>query len=278
MSEAPSDASIAEQNERVANVHLSGEFLDALVAELDSDGIVGIVLGGSYARGEATRYSDVDIACFVKDDERLQPKKFSYRDGRLVSVGTKSIAGARADMEKPNTAIWTIPGISQCRVLLDKDGSVSKLLEDLHAFTWQPLQAAADSYASFSVMLLAETVHKVVNEIVKGDYLAVSYATAKLFSGLTEAVAVQRGVLVKSDNTYYRQAQESAGLDSDWTCYHRLVAGVDGESAGSKSVRGRGVAVLRLYRETVELLSSAMAPEHLEIAWQAARLLDEAGL
>ena len=31
---------------------LSEEFLNALVAELDNDDIVGIILGGSFARGE----------------------------------------------------------------------------------------------------------------------------------------------------------------------------------------------------------------------------------
>jgi predicted nucleotidyltransferase len=44
---------------------LSYEFLNSLVAELDNDDIVGIILGGSYARGEARLYSDVDIACFT---------------------------------------------------------------------------------------------------------------------------------------------------------------------------------------------------------------------
>lgn len=50
---------------------LSEEFLNALVTELDNDDIVGIILGGSFARGEARPYSDVDIACFVRDAVKL---------------------------------------------------------------------------------------------------------------------------------------------------------------------------------------------------------------
>jgi predicted nucleotidyltransferase len=41
-------------------VSLTDDFLHELVQELDHEDIVGIMLGGSYARGTATRYSDVD--------------------------------------------------------------------------------------------------------------------------------------------------------------------------------------------------------------------------
>jgi predicted nucleotidyltransferase len=46
---------------------LSDDYLNTLVIELDNDEIVGIIFGGSYARNEATPFSDVDIACFVPD-------------------------------------------------------------------------------------------------------------------------------------------------------------------------------------------------------------------
>jgi predicted nucleotidyltransferase len=254
---------------------LSDEFLNTLAAELDNDGIAGIILGGSHARGDATAYSDVDIACFVHDESKQRKKRFMYRDGYLVSIGTKTIAAVRADMLKPNIAIWVVPGLSNCRILLDKDGLVGRLLRDIEAFTWEPLQEAADNYASFTIMMLAEMVHKILSEaLLKRDDLAVSYAASKLFSGLTEAVAVQRGVLVKSDNTYYRQVQEAAGPDSAWTRYHRLAAGVDAGPAEATPVMARGVAALRLYGETVKLLKSSMDPAHLEVAEQAMRVYD----
>ena len=46
---------------------VSDIFLKELIAELDNDTVRGIVLGGSHARGDATPYSDVDLACFVPD-------------------------------------------------------------------------------------------------------------------------------------------------------------------------------------------------------------------
>jgi len=253
---------------------LSDVFFDDLVAELDSDEIIGIILGGSYARNEATPFSDVDIACFLPDSVKPLPKRFIYRDGRLLSIGAKTIADVRSELSRPERAIFIVSGFR--RVLLDKDGSVGRLMREIKTFKWEPLQKAADSYASFGMMIYVEQVHKILSEIFKHDDLALSYATSKLLSSLTEAVAVQRGVLVKNDSTYYQQVQEAIELDSAWTRYHRLASGVDVVAADDRPVRMRGIAALNLYRETIALLRPAMHSDHLEVAGQAIRVIDEA--
>jgi predicted nucleotidyltransferase len=46
-----------------STIPLSDTFLEDLVTEVDNEHIRGIVLGGSQARGDATPYSDVDLAC-----------------------------------------------------------------------------------------------------------------------------------------------------------------------------------------------------------------------
>src|SRR5947208_11113228 len=253
---------------------LSDEYFDDLVAELDSDEIVGIILGGSYARNEATPFSDVDIACFVPDSLKPTPKRFIYRDGRLLSIGTKTVADIRSELARAERAIFIVSGFR--RVLLDKDGSVGRLIREIETFDWEPLKRAADSYANFGMMIYAEHVHKILSEIFKRDDLALSYATSKLLSCLTEAVAVQRGVLIKNDSTYFRQVQEAIGLDSAWTRYHRLASGVDVVAADDKPVRTRGIAALNLYRETFALLRPTMHSDHLEVAEQAIRVIDEA--
>src|SRR5713101_7542805 len=167
---------------------LSDVFFDDLVAELDSDEIVGIILGGSYARNEATPFSDVDIACFATDAMNLAPKRFTYRDGRLVSIGSKTIAGVRSELARPERAIYIVSGIRL--ILLDKVGSVGRLMREIETFQWEPLQEAANSYTSFAIMIYAEQVHKILNEMLKHDDLALSYAISNLLSRLTEAVAV----------------------------------------------------------------------------------------
>jgi len=230
--------------------------------------------GGSYARNEATPFSDVDIACFVPNSLKPTPKRFIYRDGRLLSIGTKTVADIRSELAIPERAIFIVSGFS--RVLIDRDGSVGRLVGEIETFDWEPLKRAADSYANFGMMIYAEHVHKILSEIFKRDDLALSCATSKLLSCLIEAVAVQCGVLVKNDSTYYRQVQETMGLDSAWTRYHRLASGVDVVAAGDRPVRTRGIAALNLSRETVALLRPTMHSDHLEVAEQAIRVIDEA--
>jgi predicted nucleotidyltransferase len=273
-SQIPSDKRRPKQRTFGTVESLSEEFLNALLAELDNDETIGIILGGSYARNEATPFSDVDIACFVRDSLQPPPKRFIYRDGRLLSIGIRTIASVHSELARPERAIFIVSGYR--RVLLDKDGSVSKLMLEIETFKWEPLQKAADSYTSFGMMIYAEQVHKILSEIFKRDDLALSYATSKLLYNLTEAMAVQRGVLVKNDSTYFRQVQEVIGLNSTWTRYHRLALGIDEVAADDRPVKTRGIATLYLYKETVALLRSAMHPDHLEVAEQAIRVIDKA--
>jgi predicted nucleotidyltransferase len=76
-------------------VSLADEFLHELVQELDHENIVGITLGGSYARGTATLYSDVDLACFWREGVKPPPKCFLYRQSKLISIKATAISHAR---------------------------------------------------------------------------------------------------------------------------------------------------------------------------------------
>ncbi len=254
---------------------LSEAFLHDLMDELDNEDIVGITLGGSYVRGAATPYSDIDLACFYKDDATLPSKRFVYRNSLLVSISPKTVAGARSDLARPEKAIFFAAGPR--RVLLDKDGSVKQLIRDIAAFRWEPLQQAANDYASLELMLAAEQVHKILSDILRRDDMGISYATAKLLSWLTNIVAVQRGVAVRSDSVYYLQVQTSVGPLSVWSRYHRIVAGVDELPASVSSIKVRAVAALHLYQETVTLLRPILQPDHRAVVEQALRVFQEAG-
>jgi len=56
---APHHPGSAEGHASLPAEPLPDALLNTLVTELDNDIIVGITLGGSYVRGEATPYSDV---------------------------------------------------------------------------------------------------------------------------------------------------------------------------------------------------------------------------
>ena len=125
---------------------LAEEFLHDLVQELDRPDIVGITLGGSYARGTATQYSDVDLACFWREGIKPPPKRFLYRQDRLISIKMTSVTEIREALKQPDSAMLAIS--SKRRLLLDKDGSVARLLADIEAFRWEDLQEAVNAQIS----------------------------------------------------------------------------------------------------------------------------------
>jgi hypothetical protein len=256
---------------------LPPHLIESITGELADEEIAGIVLGGSYARGDATRFSDLDFAPFLREGAPPRKKQLFYRDGYLVSISYKTVAGVRADTKMPNRAIWVVNGFKGAKVLLDRDGSIRGLMDEIDAFAWEPLQQAANEYAGASLVGSAEAVHKLLGDLSGSNDRALAFATANLLSNLTDLVAVQRGVLVKSDRTYYRQVQESAGPASAWTRYHNIAAGVTPLPPGTQRTpaTSRAIAVLALYKETAGLVGPFIAPTHRETAAQVIRLLSE---
>lgn len=261
-----------EQADMAASV--SDEFLAELVRELDHEDIVGMTLGGSYARGEATRYSDLDLACFWREGLSPPPKHFFYRQGRLISIKKTSVAEMRSMLRKPEAALFFARG--KQRLLLDKDGSVAQFLQELAAFRWETLQPAANENCGFWMMLLAEMVHKVLRELLQENEAGLAYALGKLVAELTLVVALSRGVLILSDSTYFQQVEEAAGSASSWTYYHRIVRGLEAGPMSIRPLRARGLAVLHLYRETLALVRSVMYAEQIAVAEQALKIVAEA--
>ncbi len=110
------------------------------------------------------------------------------------------------------------------------------------------------------------------------DELALAYAIQELLYVLTETLAVQRGVMIQRGNGYYAQVQETAGLDSAWTRYHRMALGLDPLPEHLSPIEARGIAALRLYQETVRLLREALQPQECEVIEQAVQIIEQARL
>ena len=255
-------------------VRLADAFLHALVHELDHEDIVGITLGGSYARGTATLYSDVDLACFWREGLRPSPKRFLYRRGKLISIKMTSVTEIRELLKRPDSAILFASG--KHRLLLDKDGSVARLLAEIEAFRWEDLQVAVHAHVSLWMMLKAEDVQKVLREFQQENAPGLAFVITKLVAELTLLTALCHRTLISSDSTYYQQVQEAAGLDSAWTRYHRIATGLEKGPMGIAPLRARGIAVLHLYHETLVFARPVMQTEHREIAEQVLRVIQSA--
>jgi hypothetical protein len=255
-------------------VSLADAFLHELVQELDHEDIVGITLGGSYAQGTASLYSDVDLACFWREGLRPPPKRFMYRQGKLISIKMTSVTEIREMLKRPQSAMLFVSG--KHRLLLDKDGSVARLLAEIEAFRWEDLQSAVNANVSLWMMLKAEDVQKVLREFQQENIPGLAFVITKLVAELTLLTALCHRTLISSDSTYYQQVQEAAGLESAWTRYHRIATGLSAGPKGITPLRARGIAVLHLYRETLVAASPVMQTEHREIAEQVLRVVQSA--
>ena len=242
-------------------------FLNSLVDELVSTDTAAVALAGSYARGDATHWSDVDIIRYATTMPATSEERYTLaiRDWRLVSVSTTTIAAKQAELTQPEAAIFAVPGLRQARILHDPSGALAALHQRARDFAWEPLQAAASAYASEMVMGQAEEAHKLLGALNRRDESATLYAAHGAVAGLTRAVAVGRSVLIESENSYYRQVQEAAGLDSAWTRYHRIAAGFVVDTSHKLPADAIGCAALDLYCETARLLRPLFLPHHLSV-------------
>jgi predicted nucleotidyltransferase len=247
-------------------------FLDALVNEFDTPNVIGITLGGSYARGDATAYSDIDLACFFQEQAHLPLKQYLYRRGYLVSIASLTLTGVRQRLSLLPDALLIVGGSRQ--VLLDKDGSVKQLLQELASFNTASLEQQAREYVSFQVAILAEQAHKILSGWSQNNSLSLAYATTKLLLALTEVMMVHYGVLIRNDSSFYQQVQEAVGPTSMWTALHQQLTG----SQTQATMMEQAQQVLNLYQETVKLAKPVMQLSHRTVAEQAVQIIDDAFL
>jgi predicted nucleotidyltransferase len=252
---------------------LSEKLLSNLVSELNNENVTALALVGSYARGNATEYSDIDIIRFVRKSPE-HTKEYIYRHDRLIGISTRTFEQYRKRLTVPEEAIFVVTSIREARVLLDKEGEFAKLQQEARVWRWEPLQVAANFFAGELMMIQTEIVHKTLRALMLRDTPALAEMLLLLFSAVTDAMTVQRGILATSGNTYFQQVEDVVGQDSSWTYYHKRIAGID--PVPDLSIESRAMAALRLYQETAQLLRSSLQPQHREVVDQAVTIIDQA--
>ena len=255
---------------------LSDSFVQSVLERIDSPDVIGVGIVGSYARGQESKYSDVDFDIFTS---RLPENPYDrytlrYWDDRLISLKYTLLDDERSALTNPRRAIWAVPGLRGMKVLLDKDGSMAALQKAAQGLEWLPLQPAADEFAAEEIMGNAEEVHKILNGLSRGHESTVLYASWGLVKNMLEAVAVQMGIMIISENRYFDLIQDSVGRDSEWTRAFRTAWGLDPN--GSQYPQ-RGVAALALYRLSAEMFDRLIPDKHRDVVTKTLQLIKEAG-
>lgn len=269
-------ATLRRNDENRIIMPLSDPFIQSALEQIDSPDVIGVGIVGSYARGQESRYSDVDFDIFVSrlPENLYDHYTLRYWDNKLISLKYTLLDDERAALTNPRRAIWAVPGLRGMKIVLDKDGSMAALQKAAQEFIWSPLQSAADEFAAEEVMGCAEEVHKILNGLAREHESTVLYATWGLVKNMLEAVAVQRGLMIISENRYFDLIQDSVGRDSEWTRAFRTAWGLDPDSS---QYWARGTAALTLYCLTASMFDKLIPEKHRDVVNKTLQLIQEAG-
>jgi hypothetical protein len=87
-------------------------------------------------------------------------------------------------------------------------------------------------------------------------------------------VAVQRGIMIVSENRYFELIQNEVGRDTKWVSAFRTAWGLDSTSS---QYQWRGAAALKLYRLTATMFDGLIPAIHREVVDTTLRLIKESG-
>lgn len=255
---------------------LSNPFIESALERINSPDVLGVGLEGSYARGQESRYSDVDFDIFVTKlpENTYDRYTLRYWEDKLVSLKYTLLDDERSALTDPRRAIWAVPALGGMKIMLDKDGSIHALQKAAQQFDWSPLQPAAGKYAADQAMGNAEEVHKILSGLARGHESTVLYASWGLVKNMLETVAVQRGILIVSENRYFDLIQDALGRDSEWTRAFRTAWGLETSVC---DYRSRGAGALTLYSLSAEMFGELIPEKHREVVNKTLELIKEAG-
>ena len=205
--------------------------------ELVAEGAGAVVVAGSHARGEAGPDSDLDLLAV---GEESYPPRLDVREGVLISVSMQPPARHRESFEEPELMCEGVPGWREALVLRDPSGVGAALVREAREWTWGPREERCDAWVAEEVTARAETVHKLVSALGRGDPLTASAKRHLLATRLARAMAVHHRVLYGSETRLWGPV--SAAMGREWAEALRAALGRDGTSSA-----GSCVAALRMY-------------------------------
>src|SRR3569832_132227 len=121
---------------------LPDSVIRSALERIDSPEVIGAGIVGSYARGQESKHSDVDLDIYVSKLPEIKYERYTlrYLEERLVSLKYTLLEEERSALTDPRRAIWAVPGLRGMKILLDIAGSLSTLQKAAQDFDWSCLQ------------------------------------------------------------------------------------------------------------------------------------------
>ncbi len=181
--------------------------IERMTAELAAAGAQAVVLFGSFARGQASAHSDIDLLALGSGE-----KRYEWRDGRLVDVAWVPVEATRQQFTDPGAVGAAIRGWREAQIQYDPAGIAGDLQRDAIAWTWDRLGLhAADAWVAREIAGLAEEVFKLVTALEQRRALTAAVQRNVLVLHLAGIVAVHHRLLYGSENRLWDMVAEALG-------------------------------------------------------------------
>ncbi|WP_431886579.1 nucleotidyltransferase domain-containing protein [Micromonospora wenchangensis] len=162
--------------------------------------VEGIVLVGSFARGEQHALSDLDVICLGND---LPEYELTVWDSRLVALQGKSVAQAQEDLLDPAICAQAVPSWRTARILHDPDGVAASVRAQAQAWDWPLVQGRLEQWAAETVTGFAEEALKLMAAIRDRRDVAAAAQAQLIAVHLTPVMAAAHHELFTSENALW---------------------------------------------------------------------------
>lgn len=211
---------------------LNREQLLAMTPQLIRDDVLGIAVAGSYARGDATAYSDLDVIllmaphCISPEEPEIDLYYGVYR-----VLQYRNEAQMRKSLTDPARAIYDVIGLQQMLILHDPLDLLRNIQLEAEHFVWDDsMVSKANALLNREMLGWQEECYKAMSGLrhkQEGHMLLGLYG---LTYGLVRLMLIAKGVLLQSENEFFNElvyAYESEPVGAELVEMMGLAFGVD---------------------------------------------------
>ncbi|MBN2048776.1 MAG: nucleotidyltransferase domain-containing protein [Anaerolineaceae bacterium] len=227
-----------------------------ILPSFDGKSVQAFVLMGSYARGEAGKFSDVDLVRLIeKEDPDLKPAGIYLIEGCLVVISDQTMEKFEAVFTHPERACDSIAGLRTAVPLIDRNHSFERIQQRALNFIWtDELNQQRDEWIANQMVGWIEEVHKGLQGLALNHTGRLLQARFGMTWGMSNIIKVHLGIFLSGDNGLFEDLETLLGEASPWVITRQIAFGIVKPDGSPPTLREQIQAGLALYVLTAEMV------------------------